>query len=247
LVAGLADEDPVTAAVAAAALYRRLLEDSAVPRVSPQTSIFQTHVEPMLQQATPLAGVIASVAIGSLFTVSTVPASVIERETDDVHAAVRRRACAVVGLVDSDPILEILLRQRDFVGLSVHVGERLERNGRIDEAQTLFRAASDGAVRLSDIPQVRMQARLNRARALLRVGDRDAAAKVAASVIDLGVLQPAAQLHGLKILLACGVSPESVRVALAEVERFYKLPPEAVPVAEALRQMVLERTTPAFP
>ena len=103
LIRGLTHPDPITAAVAATSLYRRLLEDSSVATVPRDASVFETHLDAMLERCTPLAGLVASMAVASLFTVPTVQASVVERETAAVLASVRHRACAVGALADVDP------------------------------------------------------------------------------------------------------------------------------------------------
>ena len=125
------------------------------------------------------------------------------------------------------------------MGLAVYVGEKLDATTRVDEAQTLFRAASDGTIRVSVMAQVRMQARLNLTSALIHIGDREAAVRVAASVVDLGALEPVAQLHAMRLLLMCDVAADQVGAALVQAEKFYVLPPEAGALADGLRRMIL--------
>lgn len=157
LVQGVNSPEPLTAAVAAGALYRRLTEDRAGAARDPSISVFDSEIAPLLGTVAPIARVLVPLAIASLFTVPTFAVSTIEQETPSVHLELRRAAKEIVGVAESDPLFAALLRMRDCIGLCVFLGEKLKGEGRHDEARLIFVAAANATVRLTTVPEVRIQ------------------------------------------------------------------------------------------
>jgi hypothetical protein len=240
LVVGMNSADMNTAAVAAGALYRRHVHDLAMRPGSDSGSVFARSIAPRLRAAPAPARLLAAIVCYSFSSVPTFLEPAAEREDSALRATIIDLMMELLGIPSSDLALESLLAGRDCVGLCAYAAEHFATTGEAVLEKAFLHAAVNGSVRLSASPGVRIQARLNRALALLRLGENERAAQQAAEVFEAATLEPQMRVQALALLRAAGAPVTAVTRALDEIVSFYVLDPERESAVTDLRR-ALER------
>ena len=185
LLAGTTHEDSVVATEATVALYRRLVEDQAFMRsLTTGDTAFSKGILPAIENAHPLRRLLALIALASLFIAGQpmimgdareAEFAAITSSIDPVAAQALGEACV------SDPTWTLLQTARDFVGLAVHVSERLAPDWETaDDIARAFVLAVTSSVVLASHTHV--QTKVNLAVAHLRAGNKANAAGISRDI-----------------------------------------------------------------
>jgi hypothetical protein len=238
-----AHDAPLLAASAVAALYKSLLQDRAVETTYPDApAIFIRHILPMLEELTAARRLLTLLIISSRFSTGASGAhgAAADYEDRDVLFATCLTLAEVVG--NTAPLFNRwreLVRGRDYVGVSVLVGEELR--GRPDAYAHCFPAAAAlGMISPSRLPESEMQSLCNLAAALTNVGEKPRAIETAMHVLRVDPLAIELHLALMPLLVEAGVPRERVREILDERLATYVIDPKLKVVVDAARAATAE-------